>query len=153
MDTERKYYKACRMKNYLKKNNGLFFFFGGSKSPSPSMKQKIKSSNLDLNKTTNKILIKALKHATIGLIAPLINGSIFLATPLQTTKIFIKTVLITNMYPLFFYTLAFKLNTKMYSVSLIKNIHSFNYFQNKQLLKQLCITKIKATCYCIAQNK
>ena len=143
MDTDKKYYKACRMKNYFKNNNLLFFFNGVSKSPNHSSKQKIKNCNIDLNKTINKILVKALKYSTISLTAPLINGSIFLATPLQKTKIFVKTVLITNIYPLFFYTLAFKLNTKMYSVSVIKNIYSFNYFQNKQLLKQLCTTKMK----------
>jgi hypothetical protein len=71
-----------------------------------------------------------------------------LAAPLKKTKILIKTVLITNLYPFFLYTLAFKLNNKMYSVSIIKNVYSFNYFQNKQILQQLCVTRMKQ-CYSI----
>jgi uncharacterized protein YacL len=143
MDIDRKYYKVYRMKNYFKKNNWLFFFYGVTKTLSSSFKQKTKNYNINFNKTINKIQVKTFEDSTISLIAPLINGSIFLATPLKKTEIFIKTVLITNIYPFFFYTLAFKLNNKIYSVSVIKNIYSLNYFQNKQLLKQLCTTRIK----------
>jgi hypothetical protein len=143
MDIDKKYYKVYRMKNYFKNNNWLFFFYGVNKTPSRLFKQKTKNNNINFNKTINKIQIKTFKNSTISLISPLINGSIFLATPLKKTEIFVKTVLITNIYPFFFYTLAFKLNNKVYSVSILKKIYSFNYFQNKQLLKQLCTTRMK----------
>jgi hypothetical protein len=143
MDIDKKYYKVYRMKNYFKTNNWLFFFNGVNKTPSCSFKQKIKNCNINFNKTINKIQIKTFENATINLIAPLINGSIFLATPLKKTKTFSKTVLISNLHPFFLYIFAFKLNNKIYSVSIIKKIYSFNYFQNKQLLKQLCTTRMK----------
>jgi hypothetical protein len=44
------------------------------------------------------------------------------------------------------------LNNKIYSVSIIKNIYSLNYFQNKQLLKQLCATRIKQCNYVNTRN-
>jgi hypothetical protein len=50
------------------------------------------------------------------------------------------------------YIFAFKLNNKIYSVSIIKNIYSFNYFQNKQLLKQLCATRMKQYNYVNVRN-
>jgi hypothetical protein len=143
MDIEKKHYKVYRIKNYFKSNNWLFFFNGVNKTPSHLFKQKIKNRSINFNKTTNKIQTKTFKESTMSLVAPLVNGSIFLATPLRDTKIFIKTVLITNLYPFFLYTLAFKLNNKMYSISIIKNIHSFHYFQNKQILQQFCTTRIK----------
>jgi hypothetical protein len=146
MDINKKYYKVYRMKNYFKNNNLLFFFYGVNKTPNGSLKQKMKNYNINFNKAINKIQIKTFKNSTISLIVPLINGSIFLATPLKKTEIFIKTVLITSIYP-FFFTLAFRLNNKIYSVSIIKNIYSLNYFQNKQLLKQLCTTRMKQYTY------
>jgi hypothetical protein len=152
MNIDKKYYKIYRTQNYFKNHNWLFFFNGVNKTPNCSFKQKIKNGNINFNKTINKIQIKTFKNSIISLIAPLINGSIFLATPLKKTKTFIKTVLITNLYPFFLYVLAFKLNNKIYSVSLIKNIYSFNYFQNKQLLKQLCTTKMKQYNYVHTKN-
>jgi hypothetical protein len=152
MDIDKKYYKVYRMKKYFKNNNWLFFFNGVNKTPSRSFKQKTKNCNINFNKTINKIQIKTFKNSIINLIKPLINGSIFLATPLKKTKTFIKTVLITNLYPFFLYILAFKLNNRIYSLSIIKNIYSFNYFQNKLLLKQLCITKLKQYNYVNTKN-
>jgi hypothetical protein len=141
MDINKKYYKVSHIKNYFKNNSWLFFFNGVSKTPSSSLKRKTKNSSINFYKTTNKIQIKTFKNSTISLIAPLINGSIFLAIPLKKTKIFIKTVLIGNLH--LFFLLAFKLNRKIYSVSIIKKVYSLNYFQNKQLLKQLFVTRMK----------
>jgi hypothetical protein len=143
MDTSKKYYKVYRTKTYFKTNNWLFFLNGVT----PNMPFKRENYNINFNKTTNKTQIKTFKDSTINLIASLINGPILLATPLKKTEIFIKTVLMTNVHPSFFYFLAFKLNNNIYSVSIIKNIYSLNYFQNKQLLKQLCITRMKQPSY------
>jgi hypothetical protein len=137
-------YKIIHIKNMLKKNNFLFFFSGLNKNSEHllSIKKKFKIFKFNPYKIINKITIKLIKNSTKCFSNFLINGSLFLIK-CGNNKIIIKSILTTHFYFLFPIILALKLNNKIYSFILIKKIHSFNYFQNKWLINQFCILKLK----------
>jgi hypothetical protein len=137
-----KNYKTIKTKNYLKKNN-LFFFFNGINQNSNNWirtKQDLQNLNLNYYKIFNKTSIATFKNSIYKNNDAPINGLTLLIKPTSHNILITKKILF-SLDPFIF--LAFKLNNKIYSLTQIKQINSFSYYNNKLLLYKFGITNIK----------
>ena len=137
-----KNYKIKNLKLIFKKSNLLFFFSDLNKNSQNllTLKKKLINYKLIINKIINKITIKLIKNSINLPLKFLFLGSLFVLN--INNKNLLKTTL-TSFNFLFPTILAVKLNKKIYSHFYIKKTYSFNYFQNKQLIKKFCVLKLK----------
>lgn len=140
MNINQKFYKINSIKKYLKKNN---FFIATINAKNLSfIEKKLQILKFEPFKLINKVMSKNIENSVQLNVDLLINNSIFLIK-LNKNKILTRNILTSHFYFLFSSILALKLNNKIYQFTTIKNLNSFNYFQNKQLIRQFCIIKLK----------
>jgi hypothetical protein len=148
-----KTHKISKLKKNLQSNNFVLICNITNKNSENLDSLKKTFKYLNFSKINNKILNKSLEDS-INLFStkPLINGSIFL-TNLKNPKILLKTMLMKSFYSSFIYTLALKLNSKLYTFIKIKNSFSLNYFQNKKMLTKICALNLKKLNFSLNYSK
>lgn len=144
MYLNKKLYNFNFIKKFIKNKNFSIFLNGLNKNSEKMLflTQKLKSLNLFFYKINNKVTKKVVKNSIYYCFKNLFNNSLFLLN-YNNKKILIKSVFINNLYVLFPVILFFKLNNKFYIFNKINNFYSFHYFQNKQLIMQFCLLKLK----------
>lgn len=144
MYLNKKLYNFNFIKKFIKNKNFSIFLNGLNKNSEKMLflTQKLKSLNLFFYKINNKVTKKVVKNSIYYCFKNLFNNSLFLLN-YNNKKILIKSVFMNNLYVLFPVILFFKLNNKFYIFNKINNFYSFHYFQNKQLIMQFCLLKLK----------
>ena len=136
-------YKTIKTKNYLKTNNLFFFFSGINQNSSNWIKteQGLKTTNFNYYKVFNKTSTKTFKNSIYKNIEPAINSITFFIKPTLNSVLLSKKMLV-NLETFVF--LAVKINNKIYSLEQVKYANSLDYYDNKLLLYQFCVTSVKS---------
>ena len=144
MYLNKKLYKSNFITKFIKNKSFIIFLSALNKNSQKMLFliQRLQNLNLFFHKINNKITKKIAKNSIFYCFKNLFNNSLFLLN-YQNKKVLIKSAFLTNLNFLFPIVLIFKLNNKFYVFSKIKNLYSFHYFQNKKLLVQFCVLKLK----------
>lgn len=146
MIINKKYYKILGFKKNLRKKISFFCqdIPKSYKNLFDIKNTKFKKHKISCCKIKNKITKKIIQNSIFNYkLSPLLNNSIFLIK-FDLNNVLVKLTLV-NLCSSFFCMLIFKLNNKIYSFSKVNNSHSLNYFQNKQLITNFIILKLKQT--------
>jgi hypothetical protein len=145
MQLSSKDYKILKTKNFLKKDNLLFFFNSIHRNSNDEIivEQKIKKFNLNHYKIFNKTSKTTINNSIYKNSNELINSMTVLIKPISNKIELKKSDLSTCFEPLLFNMLAIKLNNKIYSTSQLKNVVTLNYRDIKLLLFQFILTNLK----------
>jgi len=145
MKLNAKEYQRIKTKKYLKKNR-LFFFYNGVNRNSNywrKTEQSLKIMGFNFLKNFNKITNKELKNSIFKNMKEIINGPTFFIKPNSKNQL-LKDVLLSKFCPLLFIVLAIKINSKIYSLTVLKkNPNLINYDNNTLLFYQFNITNLK----------
>lgn len=145
MQFSSKTYKILKTKNYLKEND-LFFFFNSISQNSNDeiiIEQNLKKVNLNYYKIFNKTSKPTLNNSIYKNSNELINSMTLFIKPVFTSIELKKSNLLNCFEPLLFNMLAIKLNSKIYSITQLKQIITFNYTDINYLLFQFNTTNFK----------
>lgn len=140
-----KKYKITKTKNYLKKNNSFLFFNSTNKKSNSwsTTEQNLKKINFDYYKIFNKTSKKTLTNSIYKNVSALISSITFFVKLKSNMQEIVKLNLTIDFNNLSFILLAFKLNSKVYSSTQVKNTHVLNYKENKLLFFQFQISNLK----------
>lgn len=133
MSFNAKFYYKNKLKNKLLTNTLIFF----------SNKKDLNFKNLfKFFKINNKITSKIIENSTKKHFLPLINCSFFLIETNNYINI-AKFFMSSNIFSIFLIIFGIKINNKLFYFFYLQKSHSLNYFQNKKLIIQFCLTKLK----------
>jgi hypothetical protein len=141
-----KIYKLNKNKNYIKKNNLLFFLNGTNIKSSDWIKteQKLKTYNFNYYKIFNKsILITLNKSIFYNIKTSIISSLILFVSPENKNNKILNKKIVNKLELLNFIALSLNLNNRVYSIITIKKINSFVYYTNKLLLQKFLIANFK----------
>ena len=139
-----KLFQTNKIKKKIKGNSFLLMSNSINKSSSdlPNIKKKFKSFSFTIFKMNNKVCKMALHLSIMKNVATfLVKNSIKLLI-LSEKNFFIKSKFF-QFYTFFFPILGCKFNNKFYSKKTLKGLHSFSYYQSKQVLLQTCVLNFK----------
>jgi hypothetical protein len=105
------------------------------------VEQGLKNINFNYYKIFNRTTKKTLKNSIYKTIKPTIDSITFVMKP--KIKQLFKQILIVNFKPLLFNMLAIKINKKIYETTQLKNSYSLNYSENKLLIFQFGVARLK----------
>lgn len=143
MKFDPKTYLITKTKDYLETNK-LFILFNGANKNSRDWiltEQSLEKLNFNYYKLFNRTSKNIFKNSVYERIRAVINGVTFFFKPSSFhLKELTKQKILVNFESLLFIMLAIKLNNKIYSKEELKNIFSFNYVDNKQVLFNFATT-------------
>lgn len=145
MEISAKIYKRDITKTYFKTNN-LFFIYNGINRNSIDKliaDQNIKSTNFKYKKIRNKTVNVAIKKSIYCSISSVIAGVSFFINTNTPYQVLDKKVLVNKLRTFFFFLSAVKINNKLYSTRIVRNINFFNYIDNNLLFFQSIIVSLK----------
>lgn len=139
-----KNYQILKTKQYLKENNLIFFSIGANQSAQNwiATEQGLHKLKLNYHKIYNNIAIKVTKKSIYKNSLSMINSTFFFIKP-SGNQLLNKRILFNGLNSVLFNLLAVKLNKKVYSISQIKNMSSFNYKTNMSVMYQFLVTNLK----------
>jgi hypothetical protein len=127
------------------KTNNLFFIYNGVNCKSSEWlvtEQSFKKINFNCRKITNKPAKIAIKKSIYSNIKFVLTGIVFFIVSNDSSKILSKKVLFNKLESLLFVLSAAKLNNKIYSVQVIKNLSFLNYLNNNLLCFQFLTANV-----------
>lgn len=141
-----KNYQISKTKQYLKENNFLFFSIGANQKAQNwlTTEQGLHKLRLNYHKIYNNITIKIIKNSTYKNSLNMINSTFFFIKPMSN-KLLIKKKLLNGLNSILFNILSIKLNKKIYAISQVKQMSSFNYKTNMAVMYQFLITNLKSS--------
>ena len=145
MEFSSKDYKTSKTKQYIKTTKLFFFFTGIDKNSNDwiLMEQNLNNLKFKYYKIFNKVTTQTLQNSTYNNVKPVINGVTFLIKPTLESQLLSKQVLINSFESLFFVILTLKLNNRIYSTKILRNMSSLEYSETKLLLYQFGLTNLK----------
>lgn len=145
MQFNSKNYQIYKTKKYLKENNFLFFSVGANQKFKNllDLDQNLCKLNLNYYKIYNNITTKVLKNSAYQNISKTLNSTMFFIKPLVNDKLLTKNSLASILNPTFFTLLKVKLHKKIYLITQLKNLKSFNYIKNISIMYQFLVMNLK----------
>lgn len=139
-------YQISKIKQYLKKNNFVFFSIGANQKAVNwrNIEQSLYKLKLDYHKIYNNITIKIIKNSIYKNSLNIINSTFFFFKP-TNTKLLNKKFLLNGLNSILFNLLSVKLNKKIYSISQTKNMSIFSYKTSISIMYQFLITNLKSS--------
>lgn len=139
-----KTYQINNNKKYIKTNN-LFFIFNGINRNSIDWlltEQNLRKTNFKYQKIINKTVYFVTQKSVYSNLSSIIAGIIFFIKPNDNLKTLSKKIILNKFESFLFILSAVKLNNKVYSTQLIKNVSFLDYSNNKLLLFQFLRSNI-----------
>lgn len=137
-------YKILKTKKYIK-TSSLFFFTNGTSKNSLnwlSTEQGLKTAEFNCYKLFNKTSLKNLENSVYKKIKPIVSGLTFLIKPNLSKSLLKRTI--TNNFDLLLFELALiKFNNKLYSLSVLKDVYTFNYKETQVLFYKFKLSNLK----------
>lgn len=140
-----KSYQIYKTKQYLQESEFLLFSIGANQNSQNwvAIEQNLQKLSLNYYKTYNNITIETLKHSVYENSFYTINSTFFFLTPQKNSRLLTRNNLINTLSIISFIILAFKLAKKMYLITQLNNMVSFNYKKNLSITYQFLITIFK----------
>lgn len=140
-----KSYQIYKTKQYLQESEFLLFSIGANQNSQNwvAIEQNLQKLNLDYYKTYNNITIETLKHSVYENSFYTINSTFFFLKPQKNCRLLTRNNMINTLSVISFTILAFKLAKKMYLITQLNNMVSFNYKKNLSIMYQFLITIFK----------
>lgn len=128
MDYNSKNYELIKLKKLFKANDFFFLFHSAKLNLNQwvQTEQKLKKSKLKYLKVLNGTGLRLLKNSVYKKLIPIVYGFIiYINLNFQTTKLNLS--FLKNDLKPFFELITVKLNSKIYSISQLKEIQTFSY--------------------------
>lgn len=150
-----KLYKINLIKNFYKTVDLLFIFNSINRNSNNILffKKKLKTYSLKILKMNNKVLRTSLKKSITFLLANnlITNSTFFLKNINYFRGLLNKHLIFKNIF-LNLNLVGIKFNNKTYSLTKLKKLTCFNYYQAKKILLQFLFVKLKKQQYFFIRN-
>ena len=139
-------HQKTKIKSLIKNNNFLLFAIGANQNSSNwiALEQNLHKLKLNYTKIYNNITIKILQDSIGKKLKHMINSTFFFLKHANSTKL-IKSTLLTELNLSKFNVISVYLNNKIYTISQLKKINSFNYKKNIAIMYQSLTTVLKSS--------
>ena len=137
-------YQKTKIKYLLKNNNFLLFSIGANQNSSDwiTLEQNLHKLGINYTKIYNNITTKILQDSIGRKLKNMVNSTVFFLKPKNTVKL-IKSTLLNELNLSKFNVVTIYLNNKVYAISKLKKINSFNYKKNVAIMYQFLLTTLK----------
>lgn len=139
-------YQNIKIKNYLTKNDFLFFSIGANQNAKNwiNVEQDLHKLKLSYHKIYNNKTQKIIKNSIYKNLFNLINGTLFFIKPRPgNEQKSIKNTVVKNLDLILFTTISIKINNKIYTTPQLKNTNSFRHKDNIVTIYQFLLTNLK----------